>query len=107
MSTKICFIALSAYPLLAGKKGTRVIGPDVHTTLLAKELIRHDFEVAFVTYNEGGPHVEYLDGIQVIKAYPLKGSLLLNPMFKTFEIWKAMKKAKANIYFHHSGAPAG
>jgi hypothetical protein len=51
---KICFVALGAYPLLAGKNPKNVIGPDVHQVILAKELLKHNFKIAFISYNEGG-----------------------------------------------------
>ncbi|MBI2979358.1 MAG: glycosyltransferase family 4 protein [Chloroflexi bacterium] len=102
MSTKICFVALSAYPLLAGRSSKRVIGPSVHTVLLAKELLKRNFDVTFITYDEGGLPIENIDGIEVIKTY--REDSHLNPAFKALLIWKAMRKAKAYIYYHHAGA---
>ena len=99
---KICFVALSAYPLLAGKSIKRIIGPDVHTTLLAKELLKHNFEITFITHSDGGAHVEYMDGMEIIKTY--REDSHLNQVLKAFFIWKAMKKANAPIYYHHGGA---
>ncbi|TFH47247.1 MAG: glycosyltransferase [ANME-2 cluster archaeon] len=99
---KICFVALSAYPLLMQKNIKRIIGPDVHTTLLAKELIKHNFEITFITYGDGGAPVEYIDGIKIIKTYREDSSL--NHILKAFAIWKAMKKANTPIYYHHGGA---
>ena len=99
---KICFVALSAYPLLAGKSIKRITGPDVHTTLLAKELLKHNFEITFITYSDGGAPVEYIDGIEVIKTY--REDSRLNHILKAFFIWKAMKKANTPIYYHHGGA---
>lgn len=101
---KICFIALTAYPLLSGKNLGHIVGPDVHTILLGRELVKHGFEVTFITYNEGGPPTEHINGIDVIKAYRFTDIPCLNPMAKAFSIWRAMEKAKAQIYFHHSGA---
>ena len=98
----VCFVALSAYPLLAGKSIKRITGPDVHTTLLAKELLKHNFEITFITYSDGGVPVEYIDGIRVIKTY--RKDAYLNEVLKAFYIWRAMKKANAPIYYHHGGA---
>jgi len=99
---KICFVALSAYSLLMQKNIKRIIGPDVHTTLLAKELLKHNFEITFITYGDGGAPVEYIDGIKIIKTYREDSSL--NHILKAFAIWKAMKKANTPIYYHHGGA---
>ena len=104
MNSRVCFVALSAYSLLASRDATRVIGPDVHTTFLAKELLKHDFDVAFITYDEGGPPVEHINGIEVIKVYRQGDIPRLNPALKAFRIWRAMRKAKADVYIHHGGA---
>ena len=102
---KICFVAMGAYPLLSGKNPKNVIGPDVHQVILAKELIKHDFKITFITYDEGGSPVEYINGIEIIKihedAYRFR---MLNIVLKVFRIWNAMRKAKALIYFHHGSA---
>ena len=64
-SGKICFVALGAYPLLAGKNADNIIGPDVHLVILAKELIKHDFKITFITYGEGGASVEYINRMEI------------------------------------------
>jgi len=103
--TKICFVALGAYPLLAEEPPKNVIGPDVHQVLLAKELIKHDFKITFITYDEGGAPVEYINGIKVIKIYNITYRLhIINTVLKIFHIWNAIRKAKANIYIHAGGA---
>ena len=103
-SIKICFVALGAYPLLAGKNADNIIGPDVHQVILAKELIKHDFKITFITYNEGGEPVEYINGMEIIKIHEDVCRLrLLNIVSKVFRIWNAMRKAKAHIYFQHGG----
>ena len=101
-NTKICFVALSAYSLLTGRNVKRVIGPDVHTILLAKELLKHNFEVTFITYDDGGPPVEHIEGIEIIKTY--REDAHLNKVLKAVCIWNAMRKAKTDIYYHHGGA---
>ncbi len=106
---RICFIAWGAYPLLAGRHSTYVIGPDVLQVLLAKELIKHDFEITLITRDDGGAPVEYLDGIEVIRTCR-EGSpknLVAKVIYQfrvAFSIWKAIRKAKAHVYFHQ-GAP--
>ncbi|MCL0076728.1 glycosyltransferase family 4 protein [Dehalococcoidia bacterium] len=102
MRVKICFVALSAYPLLAGINSKNVIGPSVHAVLLARELLKHNLDVTMITYNEGGPTTKNIDGIDVIKTY--REDSHLNPLFKAFLLWNSMRKAKAHIYFHHAGA---
>ena len=52
MNKKICFVALGAYPLLMGTNINYVGGPEIHQTSLARELVKHNFEVVFIVYNE-------------------------------------------------------
>ena len=102
---KICFIALGAYPLLSGKDSKNVIGTDVHQVILARELIKHNFKITFTTYNEGVTPVGYIDGMEIIKIHEDTYQLrMLNIILRVFRIWNAMRKAKADIYFHHGGA---
>jgi glycosyltransferase involved in cell wall biosynthesis len=104
-SIKICFVALGAYPLLSGKNAECITGPDVHQVILAKELIKHDFKITFITFNEGGAPVEYINGIEIIKIHEdIYRLRILNIILKVFRIWNAMRKAKAHIYFHHGCA---
>jgi len=101
---KVCFIALTAYPLLSGKNLGHLIGPDVHTVLLGRELVKRDVRVTFITYDEGGPPTESFDGIDVIKTYRFTDIPRLNLQTKAISLWKAMKKAETQIYIHHAGA---
>ena len=104
-SIRICFVALGAYPLLAGKNAGNIIGPDVHQVILAKELIKHDFKITFITYGEGGASVEYINGMEIIKIHENVCRLrVLNIISKVFRIWDAMRKANARIYVHTGGA---
>mgnify|MGYP000539447240 CR=1 FL=1 len=107
MDKKICFVALSAYPLLARKNLNYGGGPEVLQTFLAKELMKHGYEITFITYGEGEKSTtsEIVDGIRVIKVYSHKDAPYLNPVSKALYVWKAMKIADADIYYHHSGSP--
>lgn len=99
---KICFVSLGAYPLLAGKNAECITGPDIHTVISAKELIKHDFKITVITYDEGGIPIEYIDGMEIIKIHKDSYHLrILNIVVRVFRIWNAMRKAKAHIYFHH------
>jgi glycosyltransferase involved in cell wall biosynthesis len=107
-SIRICFIALGAYPLLSGKHSTYMIGPDVLQTLLAKELAKRGFEVAVITYSDGGSPIELIDGIKVIKTVRENyyGSFLgrvLNQIGLTHSIWSALNEANSDIYFQQGG----
>ena len=61
---KICFMGLTGYKLLSGDRSSGVVGPDVYQVLLARELLKHGFQVAYINYDEGGPKTETIDGIE-------------------------------------------
>ena len=104
VNIKICFVAPGAYPLLSGRSAERIIGPDVHQVILAKELIKHTFKITFITYDEEWAPVEYINSIEIIKIHNTTYRLnILNIVLKIFRIWNAMRKAKAHIYFHAGG----
>ena len=102
---KICFVALAySYSLLTGKNPKKVVGPDVHQVILARELIKYGFKITFITYDEGGAPVEYIDGIKIIKVHNSTYRLnILNIVLKVFRVWNAMRKANAHIYYHAGG----
>jgi glycosyltransferase involved in cell wall biosynthesis len=104
-NVKICFVALAyAYSLLTGKNPKKVVGPDVHQVILARELLKYGFKITFITYDEGGAPVEYIDGIEIIKIHNSTYRLnLLNTVLKIFRVWNAMRKANALIYYHAGG----
>jgi len=101
---KICFTSMSAYPLLSGEKPKCVLGPDVFQVLLAKEVIKHNFNVIFITHNENGVPIEYIKGIEVINIrrdnYRISK---INTVLNIFRIWDAMRKAKVHIHIQHGG----
>jgi glycosyltransferase involved in cell wall biosynthesis len=100
---RICFVALDAYPLLIGGNPKSVVGPAVHSVLLAKEFVKHGFQVSLITYNYGKAPVERVNGIELIKAH--RAYSYLNKVSKAFHIWKAMLRANANIYIHCGNLP--
>jgi len=104
LPAKICFVSLDSYPLLAGNNTEVVGGAEVQQVILAKELLKHGFKVTFVTYGNEPASTEYIDNIEVIKIGKRTPTLYLNLFPRAWCIWKAMRKADADIYFHRAGA---
>lgn len=102
--TKICFVDLGAYPLLAKKNMAFAGGASVQQVILAEELVKYNFEVSFITYTDGKSHIEQIGNIKVIKVYKREDAPTLSFLVKALHIWRAMKEANADIYFHESGA---
>ena len=101
---KICFASMSAYPLLSGENPKNILGPDVFQVLLAKELIKHNFKVTFITHNESGAPIEYIGGIEIINIrrdnYRLSK---INTVLNILRTWNAMRKANVDIYIQRGG----
>ena len=105
MNEKICFVSLGSYPLLTARNMGIAGGAEVDQVLLARGLTGLGFNICFVTYGYGQATVEHINDIEVIKVYSGENVSRLNLFSKWWQIWKAMKKANADIYFHESGAP--
>lgn len=104
LGKRICFVSPHSYPLLAERCTGFIGGAEVLQIILAKELIKHGFEISFITYGNSGTPVEHLDGIKIFKVYPAEEASHLNLPLKIWHFLKAMRHADAHIYFHESGA---
>lgn len=104
MPKNICFVSPYSYPVLAKKNMGYTGGAEVQQVILAKELLKHGFEVSFVTFGDGQVPIEYLDDIKVIKVYKREAASNLTLFSKAWCIWKAMRQANADIYFHETGS---
>ncbi|MCX7912745.1 MAG: glycosyltransferase family 4 protein [Dehalococcoidales bacterium] len=80
-------------------------GAEVQQVLLAGELLKYGYEVGFITYGDGRSAVEQANGIEIIKVYRREDAPSLPVAQKIRSLWKAMDKARADIYFHEAGAP--
>jgi glycosyltransferase involved in cell wall biosynthesis len=97
---KICFIALGAYPTLAGKTGV-VGGSEVQLKLYSKKLSDKGFNVSIVT-NQSNHETSYetIDGIKVIKAVEYDRTLSNFKFIYRFvtSLWNALRTADSEIY---------
>jgi len=103
MDKKICFVALSSFPLLTSSENLKYVGgSELKQVLIGRELAKRGFQISFITYDENSEK-EKADEITIIKSYsPSKNfSTLKNAL--TF--WKSVKRANANIYFQGMGHP--
>jgi glycosyltransferase involved in cell wall biosynthesis len=103
-NVKLCFIALGAYPLIVNETSTNIIGPDVHQFILGKELNNHKFNISFIVYSNKGSSIEYVNDMTIVKVKDYEKSAFPKLM-KVLGIWKAMRKANSDIYFHTGGVP--
>lgn len=104
--TKMCFLALDSYPLLANIDPDNIVGPDVHQVILAKELTKYGYKVSVIAYGQDGTTVEYIDKIKIIKIKRSNSRLkIFKILLSTFRIWQGMIKSNACIYYHAGGMP--
>jgi glycosyltransferase involved in cell wall biosynthesis len=102
---RVCFIALGAYPLLAGKEPRVIIGPDVHQTILIKQLVKYNLRTSVVTYEGNKISSEYINDIHLIKIPHYTFRIrVIDILLKAFRLGKGMLDANADIYFHAGGA---
>ena len=91
--------------MLTGKNLGYAGGAEVQQVLIARELTRHGYAVSFVTYDHGQQSVENVGKIKVIKTYRREKIYEMDSLSKFRYVWKALKRANADLYFHSAGSP--
>jgi glycosyltransferase involved in cell wall biosynthesis len=100
--THICFVSMTVYPVLHGDTDLQGIGgAELQQVQIARLLLRMGHQVSFVTVDHGQPDGETLHGCRVYKAYrPAAGLPGLRFFFPRWTgIWRALKRANADIYY--------
>ena len=97
----VCFVSVDMYPLfnprVAGVQG----GSEVDFYMLAMELAKDPrFNVSIVTGDFGQPDIETFGNITIYKAARIRN----NPLTGAPALWKAMRRANADIYFKKGAA---
>lgn len=103
-SMKVCFLSLDSYPVLTEKNWGYAGGAEVEQVHLGRELIKRGYDVSFVTYHHGSVNVENVQSVEIIKTYSRHKAMELSGCRKFRSVWASLRKAKANLYFHESGA---
>jgi glycosyltransferase involved in cell wall biosynthesis len=102
---KICFYALTAYPLLSQPELGFIGGAELQQVLIGKELAKKGYDVSFVVFDHGQKPFETIDGIKIYKTVP-KGYVLSGIKsldFAVKSVWNALKQADADTYFRKGG----
>jgi len=105
-NNKICFIALGAYPLFLNSVNERIIGPDVHSYLLAKEMCHSGVDVSFIVCDDSFPRKVIKEGINIHKIADICKNVALNKVFKSVQLIREMRRINADIYYQAGGIPA-
>jgi glycosyltransferase involved in cell wall biosynthesis len=100
----VCFVAPKAYPLFnpdAKNVKNPFGGAEVDLYLLAVELAKdRDFDVSFITADYGQGQIEAIRNVRVIKSLDFDQ----NPLAGAIKVWRAMRAADAQIYFHEAAS---
>jgi glycosyltransferase involved in cell wall biosynthesis len=102
---KICIVSHNGYGAISARGGGFIGGVEWQTSMLARWLAGRGHKVSFLTWDEGGPAEEIIEGVQVIKICRkdagLPGLRFLHP--KWTGLHAALVKADADVYYHNCG----
>ncbi len=100
---KICFVCRYSIYLLAGASAEKVGGAEFQQQQLACGLQKKGWEVIFVTEKIDNIVAEELFGIQIIQGLDFSKKGLLGKRFSLYkQLWSALKKADADIYYQRN-----
>ena len=96
----VCIVSHNAYGAMRGGQSGHIGGVERQTSLLAKWLAQRGAEVSMLTWDEGGPPVEMIDHVRVIKIAPRDGCI---PGMRFFHprwtgLVKAMRTARCGRF---------
>jgi glycosyltransferase involved in cell wall biosynthesis len=101
----ICFVAPTAYPLLAGDTSIKHVGgAELQQALIARALAKRGYRVSMVCMNHGQDELVNIDGVTVYRAYASQEGLpILRFVYpRLTSVWKCMKEADADIYYQRA-----
>jgi glycosyltransferase involved in cell wall biosynthesis len=103
--TSICIVSHNGYGAITAAQKGFIGGVEWQTSLLARWLANRGHEVSFLTWDEGGPAEETINGIRIIKICReragLPGIRFFHP--KWSGLISALRKADAEVYYHNCG----
>ena len=99
----VCIVSHNAYGSITGGKTGHVGGVEHQTSMTARWLAKRGHHVSLLTWNEGGPDEETIEGVRIIKMCRgdagLKGLRFFHPRWTSLN--QAMKKTDAELYYHN------
>jgi glycosyltransferase involved in cell wall biosynthesis len=101
---KICIVSPNAYGALTGGYRGHAGGVEQQTTLCARWLAARGHHVSLVTWDEGGPDGEVIDGVRVLKMRRREaGARGLRFFQRWLSLNGALARADADVYYQNCG----
>jgi len=101
---KICIVSPFAYGALTGGHRGHVGGVEQQTTMCARWLAARGHDVSLITWDEGGPDGEIIDGVRVLKMRRREAGAR---GLRFFQRWRslnaALERANADVYYQNCG----
>jgi glycosyltransferase involved in cell wall biosynthesis len=101
---KICIVSPFAYGALTGGHRGHAGGVEQQTTMCARWLAARGHDVSLITWDEGGPDGEVIDGVRVLKMRRREAGAR---GFRFFQRWRslnnALARANADVYYQNCG----
>lgn len=107
-SLSVCIVSHNAYGAIHGGSKGFIGGVEWQTSLLARWLASRGHIVSFVTWDEGGPRTERIDGINVLKLCRqdagIPGLRFFHPRWSS--LVSILRHADADVYYQNGAEPA-
>ena len=102
---RICIVSHNGYGAISGAREGFIGGVEWQTALLARWLASRGHSVSLVTWDEGGPVEETIDGVRIVKICKQKAGLPGIRFFypKWSGLLAALRTADAEAYYHNCG----
>lgn len=101
----VCIVSHNGYGAITGGRSGYIGGIEWQTSVLARWLAARGHRVSFITWHEGGPDEEMLDGVRVMKVCRRnegwRGLRFFHPRWTG--LVKMLKRADADVYYHNGG----
>jgi glycosyltransferase involved in cell wall biosynthesis len=99
---RVCFVSPKAYPIFNLDIESVFGGAEVDTYMIATELAKDDaFDVSFLVADYGQPEEEIRENVRLLKSVDFNQ----NPLTGAIKIWKALRKADADVYLMKTASP--
>jgi glycosyltransferase involved in cell wall biosynthesis len=97
---RVCIIGLKCYDLILGNPNPRYLGGiEAMLVSLGRALRSSTIDVVVITYDFGQPDEEKVGGLTLLKSFcPDQGMRGLRWIRRTISLWRAMRKADADVY---------